>query len=288
MLILLLAVFVNILIAVCFKMFWRKGVDSFVAIVVNYLVCMVLGSALAGEVPLLSHGFGTAWVPFALLLGVLFVSGFNITALSIKFTGITTTAVMSRMSLLLSAGYAIVVFAEPLGPVKLIGIALAVVAILLINRRTDGKGRFASGPYLLYPVLALLFAGAIESVLYYIKAMQLSIDTDLQLTTYAFSVAGVIGSVIVGVTCATGKRRIRRRDLIGGLALGLPNFFSIYLILMLLKMGWQGSVLFPVLNLAILAVSAVVGIYLFSEKVSRLNVIGLLAALAAIGAIMLA
>ena len=238
--------------------------------------------------PLLSHGRETPWLPFALLLGVLFVSGFNITALSVKYTGITTTAVMSRMSLLVSAGYAIIVFLEPLGPVKLVGIALAILAILLINRRAESKGRFARGPYLLYPVLALLFAGAIESVLYYIKAMQLSIDSDLQLTTYAFSVAGIIGSVIVGVSCATGKRRIRRNDLIGGLALGLPNFFSIYLILLLLQQGWQGSVLFPVLNLTVLAASAVVGIYLFREKVSRLNVIGLLCALAAIGAIMLA
>lgn len=289
MLILALAVIVNVLIAICFKIYARKGVDSMAAIVFNYVVCAVLGSLIAGEFPVTTYGLDVPWVPFAIALGFFFFAGFNVTALSVKFTGITTTAVMQRMSLLISAGYAIIIFGEPLGFVKLTGIVLAALAVILINLHPGQKGgRFKLGPYFAYPALTLLFSGIVESVLYYIKARGLSETSDLQLTTFAFSAAAVVGILYMAPQYVRGKRKFHWNVLVGGLALGVPNFFSIYFILLLLKMGYQGSVLFPVLNISVLAASALVGVYLFSEKVRLINVIGLLSALAAIIAIMLA
>ena len=289
MLLLLVAIVVNVLIAICFKMFALKKVDSMAAIVYNYIICSILGSLIAGEIPIIAHGAETPWVPYSLLLGTLFVMGFNLAALSIKYTGITVTSVMQRMSLLLSAGFAIIFFHEAFGGMKGLGILLAVVAVVLINKpETRGKVAVALGPKLIYPVGILLFSGTIEIILFYINVKGYSLEQDLELTTYAFTVAAILGSIYIGSEYMRGRRVFRWKDLLGGVALGLPNFFSIYLILMLLKQGFGGSVLFPVLNIGVLAASALVGIIMYREYLSKINLIGLIISLLAIVAIMLA
>ncbi len=288
MLALALCVLANILIAVCFKLFFRKGVDSLIAIVVNYWVCLILGSVYVGHVPIISYGLETRWVPFGIVLGMIFIVGFNITALSVRYTGITVTSVMQKMSLLMSAAFAIVFFSESSGILKLIGIALSVLAVVLINARKSKKdGHLQPGKYVLYPILTLVAAGLIEIILYYVQITGLSLDADAELTTFSFSVAAVLGLVLLTYLYVSGKRTFRWKDIIGGVALGIPNFFSIYLILVLLKKGFEGSVVFPVLNISVLVFATLVGMVVFREKLSRVNIAGIGLAILAILSIML-
>ena len=289
MLALLLCVLANVLIVICFKMFFRKEVDSFIAIVINYWVCLILGSFYVGHVPIMSYGLETKWVPYGLALGVLFISGFNIAALSVKYTGITITSVMQKMSLLLSSAFAIFFFAETSGILKITGILFSVLAVIMINA-SPGKseGTFVPGKYVLYPILTLIFSGIIEIILYYVQITGLSFDADAELTTFAFSVAAVIGFLIVAYLYISGRRKFHVRDVIGGVALGIPNFFSIYLILILLQKGFEGSVVFPVLNISVLIAAALVGLWAFKEKLRVINIVGIVVAILAILSIMFA
>ncbi len=288
MLTLALCVAANILIAICFKLFFRKGVNSFIAIIVNYWVCLTLGSILVGHVPIVTYGLETKWVPFGLALGGIFIVGFNITAQSVRFTGMTITSVMMKMSLLISSAYAIVFFAENAGLPKLLGIAMAAIAVILINA-TPGTGSsgFRPGPYAIYPILTLVLSGLIEIILYYVQATGLSLDADAELTTFAFSVAAIIGAVIVAWLYISGRKKFQWKDYYWGVALGVPNFFSIYLILVMLKQGFEGSVLFPVLNISVLVLTTLVGMIAFSEKLRPINLIGIGLAILAILSIML-
>ena len=288
MLDLILCVIANILVVVCFKMFFLKGVDSFIAIVVNYWVCLVLGSLFVGHIPIITYGHETEWVPYGIALGLLFIIGFNIAALSVKYTGITITSVMQKMSLLISSVFAIVFFMESTGIFKIGGIALSVLAILLINATSGSDGKkFTLGPYFIYPAVTLLFSAAIEIILYYVQVTELSLNADAELTTFGFSVAAVIGIVIVGYLFISGKRKFQWKDVIGGIALGLPNFFSIYLILVLLQKGFEGSVVFPVLNISVMVATAVVGVLAFGERLKTINFVGIGLATLAILSIML-
>ena len=92
----------------------------------------------------------------------------------------------------------------------------------------------------------------------------------------------MIGTIRVVLRHIQGVHRITWRDVLGGIALGLPNFFTIYLILSLLHLGFNGSVLYPVLNILVLALSAVTGLVLFRERLSRINMIGISLAFVAI------
>jgi multidrug transporter EmrE-like cation transporter len=66
------------------------------------------------------------------------------------------------------------------------------------------------------------------------------------------------------------------------LLLGVPNFFTIYLILALLESGFPGSVLYPLLNVLVLVVTVLTGYFVFKETLSRVNVIGIMIAIAVI------
>ena len=48
------------------------------------------------------------------------------------------------------------------------------------------------------------------------------------------------------------------------------------------KTGWGSAVVYPVNNVAIVMISALVAVLFFREKLTRLNMIGILVAIAAI------
>jgi drug/metabolite transporter (DMT)-like permease len=284
MILLAAAILANLVIAVCFKLFKRMDVDHFTAIVVNYWASAILGSVLGGHVPLLSYDPAMVeWIPFAIALSAFFIIGFTVTALSVRYAGMAVTTAMQRMSLLVSASYALVFFGEAFDIYKLGGMILAIVAIILITR---SERNFESDKHpvrlLLLPIGTLLFSGIIESVLYHVHAKRLAIHGDIVFTTYAFSVAACVGTLIVIFRAVKGLHNVTKNDLIGGLALGIPNFFTIYLILTLLNNGFPGSVLYPVLNILVLTLTAIVGLTFFREKLSKGKVIGIGIALLAI------
>ena len=284
MILLAAAVLANLIIAICFKLFDRLRVDHFTAIIINYWASAILGSVISGQIPVISYTpASVSWTYFGLVLGVCFVGGFTVTALSVRYTGMAVTTAMQRMSLLISAGYAVLVFHEPFGILKISGMLLAVLAILMITRR---ENRSVSGiqhlQFLLLPIGTLVLSGIIESVLYYVHAKKLAIHGDVVFSTYAFSIAACIGGIIVVARVMNGAHKITWRDVAGGVVLGVPNFFTIYLILALLQHGFSGSVLYPVLNILVLAFTAVTGLYLFREKLKKVNVIGIVFALLAI------
>lgn len=281
---LLCAILANLIIAVCFKLFDRYKVDVFTAIITNYWASAILGSIISNEIPLIKYAPGEAtWTYFGIALGFCFVVGFTVTAISIRYAGMAITTAMQRMSLLLSSGYAVIFFGESLPILKIIGMALAVAAIIMITRSDkENIPRSRQIRYLLFPILALLASGIIETVLYHVHAKELNAHGDDVFSTYGFSLAACLGTIVVLFRQFKGLHKVNWRDIVGGIALGVPNFFTIYLILALLNKGMPGSVLYPVLNILVLLLTAITGLYLFKEKLKRVNLIGIGVALLAI------
>lgn len=288
MLFLVLAVLCNLTIAVCFKLYNRYGVQPFAAIVFNYWTSFVLGSLIAGHIPILTYTPGSApWTVYGVVIAVIFVGSFTVAAYSVRYAGMAVTIAMQRMSLLISAGYAILFFGEPLGMLKTGGIVAALFAIVMITYRPKSTQAVSSWIYLLLPVCTLVTSGVIEALLYHIHAHKLAVHGDIVFTTYAFSAAACVGSLVLFWRRIKGSYRFAWKDVFGGVALGVPNFFTIFLILTMLERGMPGSVLYPVLNILVLAATAVVGMFVFREHLQRINIIGLLVALIAIALISL-
>ena len=92
-----------------------------------------------------------------------------------------------------------------------------------------------------------------------------------------------IGVFLIGIAIIKNKMKITGKSILGGIVLGIPNYFSLYyLIKMLDSEVFESSTIFTIHNVAIVMVSTLVGIVFFKEKISIRNGIGIALALTAI------
>ena len=110
-------------------------------------------------------------------------------------------------------------------------------------------------------------------------------NQDIYLIT-AFASAAVVGICILAVQYITGKQRFDPRAIIAGLAIGIPNYFSIWCLMHALK-GYTGnsSAVIPINNMGIVLISAMVAWLVFKEKLSWINWMGIILSLGAIALI---
>lgn len=268
------------IISLIFKGFQIYGVRNLPAIVVNYFVCVICGSLFQGEFPLSTDIFSQDWIWLAFILGFIFIGGFNLNALSVQRAGIAVTSVVQRISLILSVVFAIFFFKEPIDVTKGIGIFLGIAAVFLtVKFESDGSKKRNNW---ILPIGVFLLAGLIE-ILLTVAQRFYQADGNVTFTVTLFCWAGILGLVFALLKPpADGSSRFTRRDILGGIALGIPNFFSIHLILVALGQGLDAATVFPVLNVATIVLSAIAALLLFREQLSPKQWLGVAVATFAI------
>jgi len=281
MIILLLCITVNVVLAVLFKVFPRYGIRNYPAIVVNYMAAVLMGSLISGRLIINTQPFGESWFPYAVALSVLFIIGFNILAMSFQLFGISMTTIYQKMSILISALFGIIVYHETSNLWKLFGLLLAVVAIILVNfnvKSSNEKVIKLKLSLYIYPFLSFLLSGIIEVILL-IVGVEGIVTNSIEFVSNSFALAAIWGLIILAVSF---RPVITAKEVLAGVILGIPNFFTIYLLTVLIDQGWEGSVLFPINSIGVLLLSALVAILIFREKVDTYKIIGLVAALGSI------
>lgn len=286
MIYLLLSILSSSLIFVLFKLFKKFGLNTFQAIVFNYFIACTVGFFVfiketdITQIPL------KPWFPGTLILGVLFISVFYLAAITAQRFGLSVVSVATKMSVAIPVLFGILYFKESSGIVKVIGIVLALAAVYLTSLK-NRKGIAIKKENLIFPILVFLGSGIIDTSLKFLESSYVN-KTDVALFSSAiFFVAGTIGTGALVVQGFMGTLRITGKNILGGFALGIPNFFSIYFLVMALRSeGFESSSIFTINNVAIVLVSTVLGIALFRERLIPKNWIGI--ALAIISILMVA
>jgi drug/metabolite transporter (DMT)-like permease len=265
-------------------MFARYRVDNLNAIIINYFTCVAAASLFLGSFAIPVDLFSQRWFPYALLMAFMFIIGFNVMALAFQKAGVALTVIIVKMSLILPVVFAVVFYSESLGYLKALGIIAAISAIILVNLpgKKEAHELHLTTDILMLPVLAFVMSGVIEIILYFVQVEQLLMGDDLIFVATSFGMAGIIGTLYSVYRLAKNKIGLKTKDILAGISLGLPNFLTIYLLLYLLKQGWEGSVLFPLNNIGILTLTALVGIIFYNEKMNLKKGIGLILSTAAI------
>jgi drug/metabolite transporter (DMT)-like permease len=271
----------NVCVAAIFKVFPRYRVNAFHAIVINYTICFLLGAVLNPEKKglHLSEIVQTPWFKLDVILGVIFIGGFTITAKAIETAGITLTTMMQKMSILLSVTCTVLFFHEPFGLWQIIGMVFAITAIIAINQRPDEK---AKNKNLLLLTGVLLSSALIEVILLFAERRDIIGEQHYLFTSYGFGFAALAGWCIIAWQWLRARQPIARQAWAGGLILGLPNFLTIFLLLVMLQQGWNASILYPVLNVTVLTLITLTAWLVFKEKLRLVNWLGIAAAMIAI------
>lgn len=293
MLYLSLAVACSAALGFIFKLFPRFGIDGFQAIVFNYIVCVLCGWLHLGSFPIHAANMQKPWFPYALILGLVFISGFNCAALTVRYFGVTVSQIMQRMSILMTVPFAILVYNESGGWGKITGFILALSSIVLVNWPSEtgtptgpsaGENKVRKYP-LWIPVLTWALAGVIEILFIRVQKEGLADTNDPAFICNVFGTAGAIGLFLAAIGWLRRHMIFSWRNVVAGIALGIPNYGSMLFLLMALGSGLEGSIVFPLVNVAIIFVTTIGAVWLFQERLSRINWLGIALALAAIGLI---
>ena len=247
-------------------------------ITINYLAASLLGIILFQpfngiEKPLtLPH-----WSPFAILLGILFISMFYLIGYSSQKAGITVTTLANKLSLVFPVSFSLLYFNEQVSTIKFIGIATAIIAIgLTVYKREITKTNLI---YIVLPLFLFLGSGIVDSLVKYVQAIKISESETSQYTIFVFAVAFLCG-IIISLFTKAYRQRLKPATLVLGTLLGIVNFGSLYFIIKALnRSGLESSLVFAVNNMAIVAFTAILGTLLFKERLNKINFAGVILAL---------
>lgn len=286
---LLLSISCSVLIFVVFRLFKRYHVDNLQAIVVNYLVAYSLGNSLSGWPMLPWELAQQSWWPNVLLMGLLFITLFRLMAYVSQRFGVAAVSVAVKMSVVLPIVFGLWYYGESIGPLKIGGIVLALLAVFLSTyREPHGAQSEKNWQSWLWPLLLFIGSGFIDLFLKYNEAEVLRAAEQSIFASSIFGVAAVLGIVMVALRRKIARAPFQWKALWGGLALGIPNYGSIYFLLRALSLPqFESSTLFALNNLGIVALSTLVGAIAFREKLNRYNLLGIALALVSIALISL-
>lgn len=286
MIYLLLSVLSSTIIFVVFRLYTRFNVNTLQAIIVNYFIACTVGFFGYIEGSDFSHVPSENWFPGALMLGILFITVFNLAAITTQKSGLSVVAVATKMSVAIPVLFGIFLYKESTGALKLTGIVLALAAVYLTSIKTR-EGLTIKSKNLIFPLLVFLGSGIIDTSLKYLETSYVAEEDVGLFSSTIFATAGALGVLILIVQAFLGKLKISFRNILGGIALGIPNYYSIYFLVMALRSnGFESSTIFTINHVAIVTLSTLTGILLFREKLLKKNWIGL--AIAVISIILVA
>lgn len=285
--ILITCIILTTLLGVVFKYFPIFKVNALQAIVVNYYACVLTASVVMGSFAIPSDVFQKSWFPHALLLSTFFIVGFNVLAKSIKEGGVVVTTIFQKISLIGPAVLGLFFYSESAGYLKIVGLILAILSLIFIQYQGKNQKLGSVRVWIFWAVLTFFVSVVIESYIYLLEVESIAPNGDIQFVATLFLLAGSLGLIGVIYEWIFRAKKPELKSLVAGIALGVPNFFTIYLLLVLLDHGWEGSLLFPVNSIGVLVLSAIVGIVLFKEKMNIQRYIGFILAILAIMLIVL-
>jgi uncharacterized membrane protein len=279
---LLLSILFSTGLFVIFKYFGIYKIDVLKAIFVNYIVAFSMGFFFAERQIPISEIYLQPWFSGALFLGALFVSIFFVMAMTAQKNGVSVTSIAGKMSVVVPVFFGIILYNESVTFLKIVGIIMALIAVYLSSVKEEKSEKNGT---LLLPILLFIGSGTIDTLLKYIQENYVA-DEDVSIFSGSlFGIAGVFAFLILVIKTIKKRASFGYKNIIAGIILGVPNYYSIiFLIKALQNKNFESSTLFTINNVAIVVVSTLVGLFFFKEKFSVKNKVGV--AMAILGIIL--
>lgn len=279
---LLLAILSSASVAIVLKCFRNQRGNRFGIILGNYLTCILVSLALMPDRSAIFSGSGVTLLCGA-LGGVLFVAGLVSMQSSVTANGATLTAAFAKLGLLVPLALSVLWFRERPGLWQIGGIVLALASVVVINsgkRGADGDAGSGTAPSLALLLLTLLACGGSDGMAKVFEQVGRRSEDTLYFF-FVFLTAAVLSAVLAVMEYRRTGKRILLPELAAGVAVGIPNYFSSYLLLKAL-VSLPAFLVYPVFStgtiLLVMAVSAV----FFRERPGRRQLAGLGLILAAL------
>lgn len=261
MLYLLLAIICSALVSVLMRLSTEKARGNVSMLAVNYLMCLVLAAVYTGGLGVAKGASGlTGAVGMGVVNGVLYLLGFVLLQLNVQKNGVVLSATFMKLGLLVPMVVSVCFFREIPALWQIVGFCLAVAAILLVNggeKRSEGR-RMKAGLLLL-----LLVNGGADTMSKIFEELGAARFAEhFLLVTFATALLLCIGLTI------WKRERPGKWELLFGLMIGIPNYFSARFLLRALERV-AAVIVYPTYSVATILVVTVAGLCLFQERLNK-------------------
>lgn len=240
----------------------------------NYGACIAL-SVIFMEGPVgdaFSKGTGSI-LALGCITGILYLGGFVMLKYNIRHNGLVLASTFMKLGVLIPTVMAVVFFGEKPETVQVLGIVIALAAIVVIQFE---KEAIKDGKKKIWLLVILVVSGLGDGMMNVFEQFGEPEGKDgYLLVTFAMAmVLSVVGVILSG-------EKIEKKDLAFGLLIGVPNYFSARFLL--LALGSVDAVIaYPVYSVATLITITVAGLIAFHEKLSRKKAVALVMIVAAL------
>jgi drug/metabolite transporter (DMT)-like permease len=264
-----------------FRLIEKRGIRTFPVIVINYIIAASLGLILSTGTSATKGSFPPQYSGLAILIGFLFIVMFFVVGRSSQKAGMSVTTVAGKMSVIFPITFSLLYDpADSFSSLKLAGILVAIPGVLMTVIRKQQGLRNSSFIYL--PLLLFIGMGVVDSLIKLAQFRYISEDNLSLFTAILFSISALIGILVSLFRKHDRLLLFNKAVLFWGICLGAVNFGSIYFLIRALnykdmaKGSLDSSVIFGINNIGIVSFSVLLGLILFREKLSPLNVAGIL------------
>jgi len=277
MIYLILAVLSSAMISVCMR-FGEKHVGNQMGMfMANYAVCMLLAVLYLGESAgpgVKNFGLGFSTILMGAICGILYLVNFVLLKYNMKRNGVVLSTTFMKLGVLIPTLMAIVVFRERPTGIQVSGITLAVIAIVMIHFEKEAAGE---GAHKLGLLVLLLLSGITDSMANIFEQLGAAEARDGYLLMTFFTAFLLAFALMV-----KGKAKVSGKDILFGIIIGIPNYFSARFLL--LALGKVSAVLvYPIYSVTTIIVITAAGLLFFKEKLSKKKSAALVLILAALG-----
>ena len=239
----------------------------------NYAVCVLLSFLFMNkDVDYFAKTSLAPMLGFGVISGVLYLVSFLFLKFNMKHNGIVMASTFMKLGVLIPTLMAIVIFGEKPRTTQVLGIVLSLAAIVLLHFEKEGiqsektSGQTSKKVWLL---LLLLLSGITDSMAnIYEKMGSASVKDGYLLITFVTAFLLTIFFIVMQ------KQNVTRQDILFGLLIGIPNYFSARFLL--LALGEVAAVLvYPMYSVATMITITMAGVFIFKETVSKKKVFAL-------------
>jgi drug/metabolite transporter (DMT)-like permease len=264
---LILSILSSSLIFILFRSFPGFKIDILQAVVANYFVAFTCGIMLfSNDLSTLKNQEIMQASPYAFMCGVLFISLFVIMGISSQKNGVATTSIAVKMSMALSVLFVLIAQFNAINFNNLIPLILALAGVFLVSYQ--GQTKEGSGSLWMLGVL-FLGSACLDLVLFFVQDSWLPNFHQGIFASLGFGMAGCLGLLYLIYLSFHKKLKFDLRSWLGGIVLGIPNYFSIYLLVKAYNtLGIEPQQVLSIANVGVVLASALVGFLLFKEPFS--------------------
>jgi drug/metabolite transporter (DMT)-like permease len=284
------SIFFTSFIYIIFKSFPRFKVDPLPAITVSYVGRVILGFIIEPN----SLGRYFTNIPVNLLLlaaatGVTFIVVFSLISRSTREIGVSSTTIISRMSMIIPAGFSVIMYNESLGLYKILGILIAFAAIYFTVYQKKIETVSEPGTTVKYkksfwlPLFLFLGSGLADLLLKISQKNYMADKADFLYIDMLFMSSAIAGTIALAFNRMPIRQILKKQNILWGMLLGIVNYISLLLFIKALTSGnLDGSQIFPINSVGIVLISTILAIIFLRERLKSNRIAGLVMAVVAI------